>query len=247
MYAVTREDGAALALKILHNEHAGNLELVLRFLNEEHAATRVCHPAVVRIEEAGLFSGRPYLIMERLTGTLAQCVLHMSLADRIAVTAQVAQGAAALAKAGIVHRDLKPANVMFAPGSELRAKIIDLGLAKLGDDGGRLPVSTASTEVLGTAEYRAPELWLSAKDVDERADVYSLGVMLYELLTDRLPFNAERESELMELHLYAPLPALPTLPPALRSLVERMLAKARGRRPAMAEVAAALHEIAVDR
>lgn len=240
VYAVSRQDdppGAPeRALKVLHAEHAGNLELVLRFFNEERAAARVHHPAVVRVYGSGLIGGRPYLILERLEQTLAQRAPALSEAQRLAVVAQVAAGAAALHRVGVVHRDLKPVNVMFSPGPGLWAKLVDLGLAKLSADSAALPVSTAATEVLGTAEYRAPELWVSAKNADDRADVYALGVMMYELLAGRLPFQAPRESVLMDQHLFEPPPALSQLPLALATLLGRMLAKERAQRPSMAQV-----------
>ncbi len=244
VYAVTREadppSAPPLALKLLFAEHADNLELVLRFFNEEHAAARVQHPAVIRVFASGLVAGQPYLILERLEDTLAQRAPVLSRGQRVAVLAQVAAGVAALHRVGVVHRDLKPGNIMFAPGAGLEAKIIDLGLAKISGEAGLLLVSTAATEVLGTAEYRAPELWMSAKDVDGRADVYALGILLYEMLAGRLPFRAARESVLMDLHLFAPLPALSDAPPGLDTLVAQMLAKERSQRPDMATAAAVL-------
>lgn len=233
------DDGTPLALKLLHAEHAGSLELVLRFLNEERAAARVRHPGVVRIHGAGQLAARPYLVLERLADTLAQRAARLTRGERLAVAAQVASGAAALHRANVVHRDLKPANILFALGPEPRACIIDLGLAKVSRDLSPLPVSTAATEVIGTAEYRAPELWISAKDVDGRADVYSLGVIVYELLVGALPFQGDRESVLMDLHLFAPPPRLDAAG-ELAPLLRTMLAKARAGRPDMDEVAAAL-------
>lgn len=232
-----------LALKVLHAEHIGNPELVLRFLNEERAAARTHHPAVIRVYGSGMIAAQPYLLLERLADTLAQRVSALSRGERVAVAAQVASGAAALHRVGVVHRDLKPLNVMFAPGPELTAKIVDLGLAKLSTDPLTLPVSTAATEVLGTAEYRAPELWISSKSADERTDVYALGIMLYELLSGRLPFHSPRESLLMDMHLFAPPPPLPQLPARIAALLPRMLAKERAQRPAMTHVAEALTSI----
>lgn len=232
-----------LALKVLHAEHIGNLELVLRFLNEERAAARTHHPAVIRVHGSGMIAAQPYLLLERLADTLAQRVPALSRVERVAVAAQVASGAAALHRVGVVHRDLKPLNVMFAPGPELTAKIVDLGLAKLSTDPQTLPVSTAATEVLGTAEYRAPELWISSKSADERTDVYALGIMLYELLSGRLPFHSPRESLLMDMHLFAPPPSLPQLPARIAALLPRMLAKERAQRPAMTQVAEALTSV----
>ena len=226
-----------LALKLLHAEHAGHFELVLRLLNEERAAACATHPGLIRIYSSGAVEGQPYLLMERCYQTLAQRTPALSVPDRIEVVTQVAKAAAALHQAGVVHRDLKPSNIMFLPGPGLLAKIVDLGLAKLKTGGAALPVSTAATDVLGTADYRAPELWISAKDADGSADVYALGVILYELLTGELPFLARRESELMNLHLFEAPCLQQKIPGPLAALLQRMLAKSRLQRPDMRQVA----------
>lgn len=234
-------DAGSRALKLLHEEHRGHLELVVRFFNERALADRVQHPGLARVFDAGYHQERPYLLMERLDRCLAE--RQLTRAEVCQAVGQVAEAMAALHRAGVVHRDLSPRNILLAPapaGQVGRAKVTDLGLAKvLG--GAPLPVSTALTEVLGAMEYRAPEAWLSAKDVDERADVYSLGVVLFERLAGALPFSAERESALMELHLYQPPPPLLVgagVDAALARLVDRMLAKQRKRRPTMDEIAA---------
>lgn len=247
VYAIERlvpvEADEGLALKLLHPMHQENVELVLRFFNEQQAAQRVQHPAVIRVLEAGLMSGRPYLLMERCADTLHQRAPTLSPADRLLITARVASGALALHHAGVVHRDLKPSNVMLSVNDRLAPKIIDLGLSKLITPGTSLPVSTAQAELLGTPEYRAPELWISAKDADASSDVYSLGVMLYELMAGTLPFVAERESRLMDLHLFEPPPTLRSTPPVITTLLGRMLAKKRSLRPSMAEVAETLRAV----
>ena len=237
----------ALAIKLLHPMHQENVELVLRFFNEQKAAQRVQHPAVIRVLDAGLMSGRPYLLLERCAETLHQRAPTLSQTERITVIAQVASGTLALHRCGVVHRDLKPANVMFSVNDRLAPKIIDLGLSKLITPGTSLPVSTAQSELLGTPEYRAPELWISAKDADASSDVYSLGVMLYELMAGTLPFVADRESRLMDLHLFEPPPALLSTPPVIATFISRMLAKKRSLRPSMAEVFETLRTIAVVR
>ena len=251
VYAIERlvpvEAEEGLAIKLLHPMHLENVELVLRFFNEQKAAQRVQHPAVIRVLDAGLIRGRPYLLMERCADTLLQRAPTLSHTERITVTAQVASGALALHHAGVVHRDLKPANVMFSVNDRLAPKIIDLGLSKLVTPGTSLPVSTAQSELLGTPEYRAPELWISSKDADASSDVYSLGVMLYELMAGTLPFVADRESKLMDLHLFERPSALLSTPPLIATFIGRMLAKKRNLRPSMAEVAKTLHAIAVVR
>ena len=271
VYAATDLAGQPVAVKILHEALTSHLDLALRFFHERRLAALCDHPGVIRIHDAGwLAQGRPYLAMELLGDPLGQHLRGpLPLPTAVAIAAQIAEAAAALHQVSVVHRDLCPANVMFAtetarsasplqqpiqqsiqqpiqsparPWVNPRIKIVDLGLAKLGGAGGEAPVSTLRTDVLGTMEYRAPEAWVSAKQVDERADVYSLGVLLYQMLAGRRPFEAERESVLMDLHLFAEPPPLCGVPPALWSLIRSMLAKSRTGRPTMSAAAAALRE-----
>lgn len=234
---------AELAIKVLHAMHTGNIDLVLRFLQEESVAAKVRHPAILRIFGSGMIGDRPYLLMERLTNTLHQQLRSLDRMARMQIAVRVAQGAAALHEFGVIHRDLKPGNVMIGGGDASVVKIVDFSLAKWQSVPAGLRISTAQSDVLGTAEYRAPEAWISAKDADEKSDVYSLGVMMFELWNDRLPFLGVRQCELMDQHLYEMAPLLPAAPQPLADLVAAMLDKRRNRRPRMHDVAQTLLKI----
>src|SRR5262249_51237260 len=147
----------------------------------------------------------------------------------------------------IIHRDLKPDNIMLVgdsamPGGE-RTKLLDFGIAKLKQEyqGSGDQVMTRAGVMMGTPLYMAPEQCRNASDVDDKADVYSLGVMLYRMLAGKPPFTAPGTGELMAMHIYMQPPPLqsinPALPEALVQLVHRMLAKNRVERPSMAQVA----------
>jgi serine/threonine protein kinase len=158
----------------------------------------------------------------------------------VRIGCQLAEALCAAHAKGIVHRDLKPENVMLVPDSAAaggeRVKLLDFGLAKLAEAG---PLKTTDSAIMGTPRYMSPEQALGAGKVDEKTDVYALGVMLFELLSGRPPFTGV-PGELIAQHLYTPPPELtsivPALSPAMAQLIERMLAKDRLQRPTMATV-----------
>lgn len=261
VYAAEDPAGQRVAIKLLHEELLTHPGAVLRFFNEERMARLVDHPGIAKVFATGWLPvpgtgsratamGRPYLVLEYLEGHLAGRLRQgpFTVPVALSIAAQLAAALAGLHAAGVVHRDLKPANVMFAPGTAERVKLLDLGLAKMlvpsSAPLGPWPVSTGEEDVLGTAEYRAPEQWIQAREVDGRADVYSLGVVLFELLAGRCPFRAERENLLMDMHLFRPPPVPEQAPPAVGTLIVRMLAKERHARPAMEEVAVVLARLA---
>jgi hypothetical protein len=173
-------------------------------------------------------------------------------ADALRLARQVASALAAAHERNVVHRDLKPANVMLVPDPEAegreRAKILDFGLAKVDPRGdGALRPGTRTGVVLGTAMYMAPEQCRGARDVDGRADVYALGVILYEMLCGRPPFIGESEGELVSMQLRDEPPPLHTLlpdvPPEVEDVVHGMLTKDPAARPDMAQVVAQLEQL----
>ena len=223
-----------------------------RFLNEARAVSLVQHPGMARIFDFGqLASGVPYILMEFIEGELLRVRLSKPDArpapeSALRIARQIAAALAASHARGIVHRDLKPENVMRvrheeAAGGE-RVKLLDFGIAKLvGDE----HVRTTEGTVLGTALYMSPEQCAGGEDIDDRADVYALGVLLYEMFAGVPPFSGQ-STAVMRQHLFQEPPPLPegsALSGAGRELLRRMLAKEPSRRPRMEEVAELLQHL----
>lgn len=247
-HAVT--GGAPVAVKVLRSHWCPHQEVTARFLNEGETLRTLQHPHLVRALATGVHSdNRPYMVLEWMPEDLERALKreggHLSEGDCTQVVRQLAQVLAMLHARGIIHRDLKPANVLVAqraPGA-WRIVLADLGLAKrLVTDkapGAGLLVSTAGDALMGTGEYMPPEQWDSAKHVDDRADVYSLGVLAFELLAGRLPFIAHKNQSLMAYHVLddPPLELLDgRASPEVRALLARMLEKTPADRPSMTDV-----------
>ncbi len=211
-----------------------------RLLEEARAAARLNHPNIVSLYDAGESDGDAYLIMELVEGRSLHESPPESLEGLIAITRKVCLALDHAHSHGIVHRDLKPENILL--GGDGRVKLLDFGLAR--------PIATrlsADGGISGTVFYLAPEQAMG-KAPRAQADLYSLGVILYELSTGRLPFTADDPLAVVTQHLYAPVvpprTLRPDLPPALERLILRLLAKDPGGRPAQAlEVERALAEI----
>lgn len=244
--ALDRLTGARVALKVVAAEGA---EAATRLAVEAEALAALDHPAIVRPIAFGTApNGRPFLAMEWLDGEdLAARLERGSLAPAqvIALGKRVAEALAAAHERGIVHRDIKPHNLLLPGGQIERVKVVDFGLARLGA-ARRL---TPHDALLGTPGYMAPEQARGSTDIDARADVFSLGAVLFECATGRPAFTGEHTmAVLAKLLLDEPLRVsalCPHVPPALARLVEQMLAKDRSGRPQrMDAVAAALEGVA---
>lgn len=244
-----------VAVKVLHANYARQADIVARFFNEARAVNRIDHPGLVQIHEHGILpDGTAFIVMELLKGdTLSQRIKRMGgrLEPHTAVqmSRQVAEALAAAHNKCIIHRDLKPGNLMLisdslVPGGE-RIKVLDFGIAKLAADAKH--AKTSSQVVMGTPTYMSPEQCRGAGAVDGKADVYSLGVILYEMLAGRPPFVAEGAGELIGMHLYQPAPPIdglvPHLSPETRALVHLLLSKDRDQRPTMADVVTLLSRL----
>lgn len=246
--------GRRAAVKVMHPELSSDLRLTHRFLNEARAANRVRHPGLVEVYEFGqLPDGTPYLIMELLEGETLQRRLERNrgrLPQSLRIARSIALAIGAAHEASIIHRDLKPQNVMLVADPERpdeeRVKVLDFGIAKLTDSGtargAQLPaLRTRSGVTMGTPEYMAPEQCSDASQVDTKADVYALGIMLYEMLVGERPFESDLASEVMTMQVRAAARPVreraPDLSPELAALVHRMLAKQPAERPSMAAVA----------
>ncbi|RJS22535.1 serine/threonine protein kinase [Corallococcus sp. H22C18031201] len=251
-HAVT---GQAVAVKILIPSLCSDAQLSGRFLNEAQALQQLRHAHLVKAVTSGVLpTGQPFLILEWLPTDLHQVLTRaggqLPVQTATHVAAQLGAVLAFLHESRIFHRDLKPANILVATDNlaTIEVKLADLGLAKIpreaGHEGGMGPVaavvSTASRALLGTWDYMAPEQWVQSKTAGGPADVYSLGVLLFQMLAGRLPFVAELQKDLMYLHLLEqpPFELLEGLAPhATRDLIAGMLRKKPLERPAMREIA----------
>jgi serine/threonine-protein kinase len=230
-----------VALKFLLPEMLAKLDLVARFLREARAAVKIKNEHVARVIDVGeLDNGSPYIVMEYLEGQdlAGRLSEHGPLAVEQAVDF-VLQACEALADAhalGIVHRDLKPANLFCIQRSDgqLALKVLDFGISKMTTPGTLGHDMTKSTALLGSPFYMSPEQMEFSKGVDSRTDIWSLGVVLFELLTGRRPFQATAVTELAIKVRNEPAPLLRAFrfdaPTGLEEIVARCLEKDRSRR-----------------
>jgi len=229
--------GKRVAVKVLLPEYSKNTEIVQRFFNEAKAATRINHPGITAVFDFGFDAdGAAYLVMELLDGEALSARLHrrgaMPPLQAIRLLRELSGALAAAHAQGIIHRDLKPDNVFIVPDPDVaggeRAKILDFGIAKLVDEAAAGAVKTRTGAVLGTPVYMSPEQCHGAS-VDRRTDLYSLGVIFFEMLTGRPPFVAEGIGDLMAMHMFSEPPLVRdlvlSLPSALDDLLGRLLAK----------------------
>ncbi len=220
-----------VAIKVLEGR---SQSAFIRFQNEAEIMARLDHPGIARVLEAGEADGRPFLVMEHVDGTtLDRYVKELGLRARLELFVALCEAVQHAHIKGVIHRDLKPANVMVR--SDGRVVVLDFGVARLAvDDGSMTPTATRAGELIGTPIYMSPEqARLRPDEVDARTDVYTLGVMLYELCSNELPYETRD----------APLPILtcmicedPATPlakrdPALRGDLDAITGKALAKEP----------------
>ncbi len=245
-----------VAIKLLHDDYEtpGMRE---RFLLEARAASALNHPNICTIFDIGEQDGEPYLVMEVLEGiTLKQKILQgaVPVEDMVRISEEISEALAAAHAKGIVHRDIKPANIFLVrkPGGKPQAKVLDFGLAKIsqasraGKASLSVEITTAGTTV-GTLAYMSPEQ-ARGEPLDARSDLFSLGVVMYEMATRRVPFRGST-SAMVYLELLSQAPESirqwnDTVPKELERLIFRLLAKDRSERPQTAnELCGALRKI----
>ncbi len=228
-----------VAIKVLRADLARNEEVTERFLNEARSASSIGNPHIIDISDFGrLPDGTPYFVMEFLTGiSMAEIVdsgLVMEPGRLGHIALQLCEGLAAAHAAGIIHRDLKPDNIFLIDQGSRKdfVKILDFGIAKATHVSSKL---TQAGQVFGTPHYMSPEQ-ANGAEVDARSDIYAVGVMLYELSTGQLPFDADNFMAILTQHMYKdPTPpseieGLAPLTPGLEEVILKCLAKAPAER-----------------
>lgn len=249
-----------VALKVIHEHLAHKTDTIARFFNEARATNHIEHPSIIQVSDFGHApSGAPYLVMEFLNGVsldkrleqLAARNERLDVATALQIAWQVADALTIAHANGIVHRDLEPENLMLiedpvAPSGE-RVKILDFGIAKLTGSNAPSTAQTAANAVLGSPRYMSPEQCAGAGGVDDKSDVYALGVILYEMLARRRPFDSTGVGELFLFHMTKepdPLSVIaPTVPADVARLVHKMLAKSKAARPVMKQVQSELSNL----
>jgi len=233
--AVHVPDGRPAAVKVL-NDHLGRISsLERRFRREARVLNRLDHPNIVHIYEFGVTEDATYIAMELLEGeTLDARVRRIGLTSEelLTIARAIADALVHAHEHDVVHRDLKPANVFLPATGDAKVKLLDFGLAKFLaiDELSQDVTLTRKGRVVGTPAYMAPEQ-ITGVSLDPRADIYSFGVLFFEMIADRRPFEYAKRSELLRAHLFEPAPKLNTLrpdlilDPALVALVHRALSK----------------------
>jgi serine/threonine-protein kinase len=226
-----------VAVKILHKRFAKDAELSNRFVREARETAAAGHPAFVQVHDAGTTEdGCPYIEMEMLAGrelyTLRKESGPLAPEHVVWIATQVLDGLAVLHARGVIHRDLKSQNVYLVPGPNGdQVKLLDLGFAKANDE----MMLTNNEQLLGTPLYISPEQYLDPHGVDARADLFSLGVLMFETLTGEWPYTWENKRDLLrkvmkgELERH-PITKRPDLPAWIDAVVARALAHKREER-----------------
>jgi serine/threonine protein kinase len=236
IYAARQNDengdrGRPIALKVINPEHCDDWRIIERFKREASISRAIRSPNVIRVFEYGQADGKQsYLSMELLRGEelferLCR-VRTLPLDDLADLTLQVLRGLGDIHRGGFIHRDVKPENIFLAkqPGGHEVVKILDFGIAKRRDERSD-PLLSVAGQIYGTPEYLAPEQ-ANHPDVDLRADLYSVGVMLYEATTGSLPFKGDTSYSVIAAHQNEPVPPLPSsVDPAFAEIIYTALAK----------------------
>jgi serine/threonine protein kinase len=217
-----------VAVKILSAQYASDPDFAERFRREAKAIARLRHPNILTVFDYGEEHGTTYIVMEFIDGQTLKHILGrpLELKKAAQLVTQVAGALQYAHEQGIVHRDVKPANILMT--SEGRAVLSDFGIAKMMEITQQL---TAAGVGIGTPEYMSPEQGMG-KPTDHRSDIYSLGVVLYEMLTGRTPFSADTPYAIIYNHVNKPLPLPHTLNVDLPEAVERVALKALAKEPA---------------
>ena len=227
-----------VAVKVLRPSLAADEKIVARFSREARAASRISHPNALSVTDFGEDeNGTVFLVMEFLSGrTLKQVIRDegpLPLTRVVDIIRQVAEALHAAHQQGVVHRDLKSDNIMLLDTmTGDHAKVLDFGIAKINEPEGTLDSGlTAPNLVIGTPQYMSPEQCSQDSEIDSRSDIYSLGVILYEMLVGHVPFTAESPTMVMMKHLQEPVPSVLDERKDLPASVGRVIARAMAKLP----------------
>ncbi|MFN2414828.1 MAG: protein kinase [Pyrinomonadaceae bacterium] len=230
-----------IAVKVLHPALAADEKIVHRFTREAKAASRISHPHAINVTDFGESdNGIVYLVMEYLRGRTLKDVVRsggpMTLRRTVEIVRQVAGALEAAHHEGVVHRDLKSDNIMLeeATGGDW-AKVLDFGIAKIQQTERSIhetdPGLTAPNLIIGTPQYMSPEQCSQASDIDARSDLYSFGVIVYEMLAGHVPFTGDSPTAIMMKHIQEPAPSILEERGDLPAEVGRVIARALAKRP----------------
>ncbi|MDR3577763.1 MAG: serine/threonine-protein kinase [Anaerolineaceae bacterium] len=218
-----------VAIKVLHYAFMDDPNFLARFQREARVVAKLEHPNIVPVYDFSEFEGRPYLVMKFIEGETLKDRLEkgpLAAPDILRVVDSVGAALAYAHRQNILHRDIKPSNVLL--GQDGQIYLADFGLARLVETG---ESSLTADRMVGTPQYISPEQALSKPDLDARSDIYSFGVMLYELTVGKVPFNAESPFSIIHDQIYTPLPMPRQLNPQISKLLEQVLLKALAKDP----------------
>lgn len=239
----------AVAVKLIHSHLSSNEDFIWRFKKEASAVAAFHHPNIVQVFDYNTDADLHYMVLEYIAGQSVQEALkelrkknaRMSLAQALKVVIEICDALAYAHRHGTIHRDIKPANIMLDPQG--RAVLMDFGIVKIVGS----TTHTAAGAVVGTARYMSPEV-IRGEPLDERSDLYSLGVTLFEMVSGEPPFDARAAIDLLGRHIREPVPDIrdfrPDAPAGLSRIIYKAMEKAReDRYPSAAEMAADLREL----
>lgn len=240
--AVDRQIGREVAVKTLTQGVAGDREMLARFYEEGRKTGRLNHAHIVTVYDLGEDNGIPYIVMERVEGDSLDKIIArdvpLSMMDRLRIIEETCSALGYAHSNNVIHRDVKPANIFVQPDG--KAKLLDFGIARLERRSQDISL-TRTGHIIGTVPYMAPER-LRDKMIDGRSDIFSMGVVLHQLITGQLPFSGE-DYVLMQMILHEPHPPLSNFcsncPEGLQDIVDRALAKSVDMRYQTAEEMAA--------
>jgi len=235
--------GRKVALKFLRSEFARNQEVLERFQREARAAGAIGHDNIIDVIDVGVHDDAPFMVLEYLRGQSLRDRIEnttdvMSPSSACYIMGQVLSALGAAHDAGIVHRDLKPDNVFLVSKNNVHdfVKLLDFGISKFSGEKAEGKSLTQTGALIGTPYYMAPEQALAKRDIDHRADLYSAGVMLYQMVTGVLPFDAESQAELLMQIIYQPngikppRELRPDLPPEFEAVILKAMSKDKTQR-----------------